>query len=363
MYSMKKKLLLPILVLVAAAILLAGCATGLTPSSWTGVTATADVAYLAGGPYVYAVNLQTGAELWRFPDKASPTYPFYAPPVLTTDGQLIIGGFDHKLYSINPTTKAQNWVFADAKDRYIGSVLVVGDVVYAPNSDYKLYAVSLKSGSLQWSFTADQSLWATPATDGKNIYFGTLGGRFYSVDAATGKMVWKVTVDNAVLGSPVVKDGVLYITAYSGQLIALDAATGKSLWSQTVAGRIWSGPVLDGDHLYFGDASGGLYAYDLTGALVWQQKLAGAVVGSPSISNGTFFVGTDQGSVYLVSLDGQNIQQVAIKDVGNSKDNSKVYASPVPAGTLILVTPTSGTNFLIALDETGARKWVYNPAK
>jgi outer membrane protein assembly factor BamB len=307
--------------------------------------------------------LQTGAELWRFPDKASPAYPFYAPPILTADGQLIIGGFDHKLYSINPGTKAQNWVFADAKDRYIGSVLVAGDVVYAPNSDYKLYAVSLKNGSLLWSFKADQSLWATPATDGKYLYFGSLGGSFYSVDAATGKMVWKVTVDNAMLGSPVVKDGILYITAYSGQLVALDAATGKSLWSQTVAGRIWSGPVLDGDHLYFGDASGGFYAYDLTGTLVWQQKLAGAVVGSPSINNGTLFVGTDQGSIYLVSLDGQNIQQVAIKDVGNSKDNSKVYASPVLAGSLILVAPTSGTNFLIALDETGARKWVYNPAK
>jgi outer membrane protein assembly factor BamB len=354
---MKKKLLIPIFVLIAAAILLAGCATGLTPSSWTGVTVTADVAYLAGGPYVYAVNLQTGAELWRFPDKASAANPFYAAPVLTSDGQLIFGGFDRKLYSVNPQTGKvnANWPFTGARDRYMGSVLVVGDVVYAPNSDYNMYAVSLTNGTKLWSFRADQSLWAAPVADGKNLYFGTLGGKVYAVNAQTGALVWKTDVDTAVLGSPVVKDGVLYVTTYSGQLVALDSATGSSIWSQPVSGRIWSGPVLDGDHLYFGDTSGGLYAYDLTGALVWQQKLNGAVVGSPSISNATLAVGTDLGNLYFMGLDGQNLRPVSV--------SGKVYASPVPAGTLILVAPTSGDNFLIALDENGAQKWVYTPAK
>ena len=87
---MKKKYLVLIGLLLALAVLLGGCATGLSASSWPGVTADADNAYIAGGPYVYAVNLQTGAEVWRFPAKAATSTPYYATPALTPDGQLII---------------------------------------------------------------------------------------------------------------------------------------------------------------------------------------------------------------------------------------------------------------------------------
>ncbi len=361
---MKKKLLIPIFVLAIAAFLLAGCAKGQMPSSWTGVTATGDVAYIAGGTYVYAVNLETGVPQWRFQVKGA-----YAAPVLTADGQLLFGGFDNKFYSIKPNLpeatykdepeKAQNWAFTGAHDRYIGSPLVTSDTIYAPNADYRLYALDLQ-GQLKWNFKADQSLWATPATDGKNVYFGSLGGMFYSVDAATGVMNWEVKADTAVLSTPVVKDGVVYITTYSGKLVALDSATGDVVWSQPVAGRIWSGPLLEGDLLYFGDASGGLYAYDLTGTLIWQQKLNGAIVGLPAIKNDALIIGTDMGNVYAVSLDGQDIiWQMVVP----GEKTGEVYASPLLAGDLILVAPTDGSNFLVALDGDGLTKWVYIPAK
>jgi outer membrane protein assembly factor BamB len=202
-YSMKKKLLTLLVLLPVLALFLAGCATGLTASAWPGITTGDQVAYVAGGPHLYAVNTQTGAELWRYPEKASTAYPFFATPVLTQEGQLIFGGFDHKLYNLNPETRNDNWIFTEARDRYIAGVLVVGDLVYAPNSDYHLYAVSLTSGKLLWSFNADQSLWSTPATDGTNIYFGSIGGMFYALNAQSGSLVWETDMGNAVLGSPV----------------------------------------------------------------------------------------------------------------------------------------------------------------
>ncbi|KAF0108390.1 MAG: pyrrolo-quinoline quinone [Anaerolineaceae bacterium] len=362
---MKKKFLALIVLLPVLVVFLAGCATGLTASAWPGIATDSEAAYVAGGPYVYAVNTQTGVELWRFPGKASTAYPFYAVPLLTDDGQLIFGGFDHKLYSLDPSLpaevyktepeKAQNWVFEGAHDHYIGSVLVAGDMVYAPNSDYHLYAVSLASGSLQWSFKADQSLWAAPATDGANVYFGTLGGKVYALDAQTGELVWKTVADSAVLGSPVVKNGLVYVTTYSGSLVALDAASGAIRWNKPLAGRVWSGPLLDGDSLYFGDANGNLYAFDLDGNLVWQQALKGAVVGSPLIKNGVLVAGTDLGNVYFINVASQERDLVPV--------SGKVFASPAAAGTMFLVAPTDGDILLIALDQTGAQKWVFTPAK
>ena len=64
--------------------------------------------------------------------------------MLTPDGQLIVGGFDKKLYSLNPQTGQSNWQFTDAHDRFFGGVLVVNNMIYAPNADYNLYALNLK---------------------------------------------------------------------------------------------------------------------------------------------------------------------------------------------------------------------------
>src|SRR5512136_619553 len=197
---MKIKMLVMFFLLLGLVAALSGCATGMTAASWSGTTVDATNAYIAGGPYVYAVNLQTGVQVWRFPDKASAANPFEATPALTSDGQLIVGGYDKKLYSLNPQTGQSNWQFTNARDRWIGGVLVADDMIYAPNADYNLYALNLRGG-LQWTFQADQAIWGEPASDGTNVYFGTLGRRVYAVNAQTGKQVWMQKVDGAVLGA------------------------------------------------------------------------------------------------------------------------------------------------------------------
>jgi hypothetical protein len=54
---------------------------------------------------------------------------------------------------------------------------------------------------------------------------------------------------------------------------------------------------------------------------------------------------------------GQNARPISV--------SGKVYATPAAAGTLILVAPTgTSTNpILMALDQTGAVKWSFTPAK
>ena len=358
---MKKKYLVLIGLLVALAVLSSGCAAGLTASSWPAMTVDANNAYLAGGAYVYAVNLQTGAQVWRFPASSSASNPFYATPVLTPDGQLIVGGFDKKLYSLNPQTGQSNWQFTDAHDRYYGGVLVANNMIYAPNADYNLYALDLK-GSLQWTFPADQSIWGAPVSDGTNIYFGTLGRKMYAVDAKTGKQVWMQVLDGAVLGSPWLENGNhLLIGTYGGTLYALNTADGKTLWSKPASSWIWAGPVSDGTNLYVGDANGKFVAYPLSGGnKLWEQDLNGAIVGSPCISGGNIVVGTEAGTVYFLDQTGKILHTISLSTV------MKVYATPAAAGTLTLVAPTGGAStdpLLVAIDAAGATKWSFIPPK
>lgn len=352
---MKTKYLIPLGLLLALSVMLGGCATGLLPSAWPGMTVDDGYVYVSGGSFVYAVNLETGAEAWRFPEKANQANPFFAAPVMTPDGQLIVGGYDHKLYSLNPQTGAANWQFEAALDRWIGSVLVVGDVIYAPNADYKLYAFNL-AGGLLWEFTADQSIWGAPVSDGQRVFFGTLGRKVYAVDAGSGEQVWVSDLDGAVLGSPVLgPDGSLYVGTYNGDLVALNAASGAVRWQQAGHSWIWAGPTLEGGRLYFGDGKGSLFAYETNGRQVWNRPLNGAIVGSPLVDGGEIVIGTETGTAYFTGSSGQDLRPIAIP--------GKVYASPAAAGDLILVAPTNGDTLLIALDRNGAQKWSFTPAK
>ena len=351
-----KKYIVLIGLMLGLAMVLGGCTTGLMASSWPGMTVDANNVYIAGGSYVYAVNLQTGAQVWRFPDKASAANPFFATPVLTSDGQLIVGGFDKKLYSLNPKTGQSTWQFTDARDRWIGGALAVDGMIYAPNADYKLYALNMQ-GQLQWSFEADQAIWGTPVSDGVNVYFGTLGRNVYAVNARTGQQAWVQKVDGAVLGLPVLgADQTLYVGTYGGTVYAMNTTNGGTRWSSAASSWIWSGPILDGSDLYFGDAKGSLYAHPLTNTgKPWNQQLNGAIVGSPVVTADNIVVGTEAGNVYFMDRTGQNARPIAV--------NGKIYSTPIAAGDLVLVAPTGGDAILVALDQSGTIKWSFIPPK
>jgi eukaryotic-like serine/threonine-protein kinase len=355
---MRIKYLVLISLLGIMAVFLGGCATGLTASSWPGMTTDANNVYIAGGPHIYAVNLQTGVEVWRFPAKAATATPFYATPSLTPDGQLIVGSFDHKIYSLNPQSGVQNWVFELAKDRWIGGVLVTSDTIFATNADYTLYAISF-SGTSKWvaPFTADQAIWGSPVSDGTNVFFGTLGRKVYAVDAQTGKRTWVQTVEGAILGSPVMGlNNTLYVGTYGGVLVSLNTLDGTIIEQKTLSSWVWSGLAQDGSNVYAGDANGTLYAFPMTDtSQPWTQQLNGSIISSPLTTAGKVIVGTEAGNVYFMDNNGQNIRSVSV--VG------EVFSNPIAAGDLVLVAPTGSDVLLVALDQNGVTKWSFTPTK
>ncbi len=113
-----------------------------------------DRAYLANGAYVYAVRLSDGAKAWQYPPIRAGTQLFYSNPVLTPDGQLLVGsaGRDNELISLDPATGTEKWAAPFvATDHWVATPLVVGDTVYAANNDGTLYALKLATGQKLWS--------------------------------------------------------------------------------------------------------------------------------------------------------------------------------------------------------------------
>ena len=95
---MNTKRLILISLLVLGSLILSACTSGRGVSNnWHGVAADAERAYVSNGSFVYAVDLKNGKEVWHYPDKADAKIVFFATPVLTADGQLLIGSAGTKV--------------------------------------------------------------------------------------------------------------------------------------------------------------------------------------------------------------------------------------------------------------------------
>ncbi len=369
---MNKKILALISLLLVPALLLAGCTSA--TASWPNATVNGENVYIAAGSFVYAVSLQNHEQVWQFPDKASTANPFYAAPGLSPDGkQLIVGGYDKKLYSLDPQTGKTLWTFDKATDRYIAGPLVTDSMIYAPNADYNLYALDL-SGNLQWSFSANQALWGSPVSDGTNVYFGTLGKQVYALNAATGKSAWAgpVAMDGAVLGVPAVDaaDQTLLVATYSGTIYALNTADGKVSWSKKTGSWFWSGPVLSGPNLYIGDGDGTLWAFTASnGQELWSNgDLQGSIIGGVLVAGDSLVVGTDvpngvTGYVYFIDAKtGKISEEISLL---TKSTNGQVYSSPVASKDIVLVGLAGGSKdpVLLAYDTAGKYQWSFDPNK
>jgi outer membrane protein assembly factor BamB len=347
-----------ILAFITIALTLSACSGRvLTSTSWPGLTVDEDTAYLAYGQHVYAVNIDNGTEKWRYPVEPDIGVSFYTAPELTPDGQLIVGGYDGLLYSLNPTNGQLNWKYDGAEGRYIGSALSAEEYIYAPTADTSLYALDF-TGNQIWSFGTDEALWAQPATDDKCecIYLSSMDHHLYAIDATTGRQLWKSDVsEGAIVGTPTYGEGgSLFIGTFGSEMVSLDAETGKIQWRTPTQDWIWSGPALDDNVLYFGDLTGYFYALDAaTGNKIWSKEPTSTIVGTPLVIDDSIIYTTEEDAVYAVDKNGNPLWSQVVA--------GKIYAPPVAAGDKILITPIEGDSLMVALTLDGNPVWSYTP--
>ncbi|MFN2148611.1 MAG: PQQ-binding-like beta-propeller repeat protein [Anaerolineales bacterium] len=304
----KKWAVLPIL--LAAGLLLASCgsSSALAASSWPGVTADSENAYVAYGPFVRAVNLRTGEEQWHFPAEADRAISFYAPPAIDDAGHIIVGGYDHKVYSLAPDglSAAVVWSFEGSQDRIIGGPLIADGAVYVPSADHKLYALDLETGDPIWNkpFEATHSLWSAPLMNGQHIYLAALDHHIYAINPQSGAVVWSVDLGSAVSDTPTLADGLLLCGTFEGILYALDVEDGAIAWTFEASDAIWGNPATDGGNAYFADVAGVAYSLSIAdGSLNWKRDLPGPASATPAIVGDRVFFASEASAVSAFKLE------------------------------------------------------------
>ncbi|HZW02922.1 MAG TPA: PQQ-binding-like beta-propeller repeat protein [Anaerolineaceae bacterium] len=350
---MKRLPTIPILLVALLAILLSGCGTALAATSWPGVTASEDTVYVAYANRVFAINGDNGTAKWQYPQENG-RQTFFAVPALS-NGQVIVGDYSNVLVGLDASTGVEQWRFTGARGRWIGSAVVVDDLILAPNGDYNLYALNT-NGQEQWRFHTDQALWAQPLSDGETVYQASMDHFLYAIDITNGQEIWSTDMGGALVYSPVMDEqGVLYAATLLDEVLAIDPQGGEILWRQKYDTTLWTQPAVHEGALYFGDLSGNIYALSTAdGSQLWTKNLGEgvSVTGSPTIIEDGVVFATEDNGLQAYSLDGSQV-------LWSFAVNGKLYNGPVIMDGRLVVGLTGADHLLVALNQSGSEVWKF----
>jgi outer membrane protein assembly factor BamB len=343
-----KKLIFPITILIILSVFISGCTGVGIASSWPGILVNNGTVYTSYSSGVYAASAENGSFLWRYPDKAGKA-TFFAPPVITSDGQLVVGDYNNELHSIDVNTRTVRWTYK-ASGRWIAQPALAGDLIYAPNGDNTLYVLNL-NGTLVWKFRTKNLLWSTPIVMDGVVYLASMDHNVYALNALTGKELWKIDCGGATIGNPVYADGVIYISTLANEVLAINTSNGAIQWRLPTGKAVWSGPAVKDGTLYFGDLEGTLYAVsEQNQKELWRYKAAGAILGSPLLTETQIVFTTENGNLVALDYSGKQIYTKVLGD--------KLYGTPVLSGQNLIIGTTIKENILIAVDTNGNQVWI-----
>ena len=359
------------IVLLAVLALTLGACSGnrrVTATGWSGITTKDEVVYFSYGPHVYALNSKNGSQIWQFPTEQINGVDFYAAPMFANqDTQLIIGGYNNTIYSIDPKSGQKRWEYVvpkkdNEKTRFIASPLVTDQAIFAPASDNKLYAVDF-DGLALWTFETEDPIWASPALSEtcSCVYLASMDHYLYALSQENGELLWKSEdLGGPIVGQPAVSEtGLVLVSTFNNEVIALDEESHQAVWRFQTADWAWANPVIDGEQVYASDISGTFYSLDLaSGELIWQLQPGGGIFSAPLVEDGQIYFSTyskDTSNLVVVSSEGV-VQR-------NQPIDGKLYASPAANGDNILLAPSEAEYFTIALNQNGVQVWGFPPPK
>jgi glucose dehydrogenase len=370
-----KKFLFVLLGLLIAG-MLSGCSSAAgAASSWPEAAVDGETGLFAYGSQVFAIDVRNGSLQWTYPAEAEAQVQYYAAPAFD-ETTVYAGSYANTLSAINKSNGVEKWVFDGAGDRYVGSPLAANGIIYAPNSDKFLYAVS-DAGDLLWKFETEGPNWTRPLTDGTNLFLASMDHFVYALklEYAPNELqldkngsrtlvvdpLWKADLGTAIVAEPALANGSIFAATLDGHLYSLDAASGKINWIFTNGEgyrAVWGDLVVTEEAVFFGDEKGNIFAVSAeTGDALWSAPYsAGAAViaGGVMTEEGPLFV-NEEGRVFIIDAD-QNPQPVATL-------TEAIFSTPVYSDGRLILSPATREKLFTAIDLNGNEVWSFIPSK
>lgn len=289
--------------------------------------------------HVYALDAETGAQLWKTETRRRCDQQFgielplgEAPPGLCFSS-------DDGLSLLDLETGKELWhTDVDGLD----GLACTADAVIAGSSDGKFYAFRLRDGAALWEHDYVEDAEELKGSDGH-------GARFAGNAARPGH----ASTDGRIVVLPVFDQG---------RAVAVDVATGKRVWAFQTQGWMGARPTFGPRNVMLGSQDRHIYAVDqTTGKLAWKHKTGGRLSGGARATKRFAFVGSCDAFLYCVD---QVVGHVKWRYETEHREGygAPIYSRPLLLGDAVYLAAMDGK--LYAVDrETGAHRWKMTPVK
>jgi len=325
-----------------------------------------DVVYLSTERAIYALNLLTGGEWWRFEyqdDVPDSNRRVLGMPGVSQDRVYFLVGERYGeqgdlIYALDRVTGDFQWKVELDGVAQEGALATDGERLFFYEMQFeetysreRVVALDARVGEVEWQFedlTERTNLHCypllSPLVAARGIVYVPCIGRLYALDGLTGERLWRFTPPSPLLTPLAVSDGILYLSWFEseykreGQFLALDAARGDVLWDYLQAATARGPAVVQEGVVYWVGSDDRIYALRAkTGELVWASDEDEALTGPLLVTEEAIYVGSDLGLLTALSpIDGERLWQEDIR--GNLRTSREIAPVAVTPEALYLAS-------------------------
>ena len=240
-------------------------------------------------PSFAGVEKRTGRVVWQVvgPSPRVLQGQWSSPSVARVGDKTLafFGGGDGWLYALDVLTGREQWRF-DGNPK---------NAVWRPSSD--VAGVTNRNNIISCPvFHAGRVYLAM----GDDPTHGDGAGRLFAIaadgsgDITTTGCIWEYHDLHRTISTPIIHDGLIYVGDNYGQVHCVDLESGKRVWANDQMSRIWGCMVLAGDRLYVGDEGGTIFVYRAGRKMEVLAKIEmpAPLYGSPAVAGDTMFLAT-----------------------------------------------------------------------
>jgi outer membrane protein assembly factor BamB len=247
------------------------------------------------GGKLYALDRNTGQQLWSFPpDAVTGDFSSTTPAVANGIVYFGVNRFGTVVFAVNAKTGAEVWRHSGPIANIVSSPTVVDGRVYVAFTDGTIRALDATNGQILWSVQQDQGAYSSPAIADGRLYMAIHNRGLLARNAETGAFLWLSPMPGPQWSSPAIENGRVFVGSRDDhKLYAFDAVTGMNLWTATTSDWVQTSPAVANGVVYVGNNAGNVYAFDAaTGSLVWQRAISPGFIifSSPTVANGVIYV-------------------------------------------------------------------------
>lgn len=221
--------------------------------------------FTAGADGIYCLDALAGEQIWHFPAVHADMSP------LVKDGKVYFGtGYgQYKIYAVDAQTGAEIWSkpmsypvwgSPSAHENLVFFGLGNGNFTEsAPIPKGKAVALNADTGDIVWEYEAADGVFTAIAVHDNFVTFGSRDGFVYTLTATDGELHWETDLGAVVVSSPAVTQDAVYAATNAGLIYCLAIDDGSIIWkydSQNVKYglKLLSSPAIANGKLYIGSS-------------------------------------------------------------------------------------------------------------